>query len=42
MIPIQAACLFSKGNTDIRTKLGDANTADGDFDALNPADVTNK
>jgi hypothetical protein len=30
----------TKGNTDIRTKPGNAGTANGDFDALNPTGVT--
>lgn len=33
---------ITKGNTDIRTKPGDENTANGDFDALNPSDVSSK
>lgn len=32
----------TKGNTDIRTKPGDAGTANGDFDALDPAGVSDK
>jgi len=32
----------TKGNTDIRTKPGDADTANGDFDALNPTGVSDK
>jgi hypothetical protein len=32
----------TKGNTGIRTKPGDAGTANGDFDDLNPAGVSDK
>lgn len=32
----------TKGNTGIRTKPGDADTANGDFDALNPSGVVDK
>ena len=32
----------AKGNTGIRTKPGDAGTANGDFDGLNPTDVSDK
>jgi RHS repeat-associated protein len=32
----------TKGNTDIRDKPGDAGTANGDFDNLNPTDVSDK
>ncbi|MDE2150338.1 MAG: RHS repeat protein [Gammaproteobacteria bacterium] len=33
---------ITKGNTDIRTKPGDTDTANGDFDALNPGGVSDK
>lgn len=32
----------TKGNTDVRTKPGDAGTANGDFDALDLSDVSDK
>jgi RHS repeat-associated protein len=33
---------ITKGNTGIRTKVGDIGTANGDFDALNPSGVSDK
>jgi RHS repeat-associated protein len=33
---------ITKGNTDIRTKPGNTDTANGDFDALNPTGVSDK
>lgn len=33
---------ITKGNTDIRIKPGNADTANGDFDSLNPRGVSDK
>jgi len=41
-VPNTSRDRITKGNTDIRTKPGNADTANGDFDALNPSDVSDK